>query len=150
MNATYTRHGNYKPRLTPQEIYTYRQQHPATPTLPVLEPESPYDIRGNLKPQSRAWMSGKTIWFTLYRIAKPGHVSEGQWQPITRTMTATPERRKMVRRVLKARESAAAEMLDAAQAQVADFKLRDRVDAAIAWGQVQEMVAEYQEQQQGV
>ena len=41
----------------------------------------------------------------------------------------------------------AKEMLDAAQAQQEKFRLLDRVDAAIAYGQVQEMVNEQHESQ---
>jgi hypothetical protein len=121
MQTAYARHGKPKMGMTLQEIARYRQRNTPPTLQPHIEPESPFDIRGHVKPQSRAWMSGKTIWFTLYRIARPGHVSEGQWIPITRTLIATPERRKMIRRVLKAREQLADEMLDIARAQQAQF-----------------------------
>jgi hypothetical protein len=145
MQTAYARHGKPKVRMTQQEIAQYLQRNTPPTLQPHIEPESPFDIRGHVKPQSRAWMSGKTIWFTLYRIARPGHVSEGQWIPITRTMGATPERRKMIRRVLKAREQEADRQLQAAHAQQDAFRLIDRVDAAIAYGQVEEMVNERHE-----
>jgi hypothetical protein len=136
----------YRPYKTPQEIEYYRLKNPPALVIP-LEPESPFDIRGNVKPQSRAWMSGKTIWFTLFRIGKPGHITEGQWTAITRTMHATTERRKMVRRVLKAREQVAEQMLDAGREQQARPILpnHEMIDALADLDIAQIKVAELQQ-----
>jgi hypothetical protein len=108
--------------------------------LAEIQAVNPFlDLQGMTKPTGRVWMNGKTIWFQVYRLSRVEERQPLVWIPITRTHTATPARRKMVRRILNAREQAAQDMLDAGKAQA--FRLIDRVYAAIAVGQAAELVA---------
>ena len=55
-----------------------------------------------VKPRSRAWVNGKTIWFTLYRRSKyPISARQaGQWIPITRTHPKTAWAAKLVKKIM--------------------------------------------------